>query len=92
MPPRVFSLLLSAVRQYSKGADLVLPEPVLTSLLFTASFLALISTAFNAAVSGLMGAGLGVHTVSSTMQSNIASQDKTIRYWQINLYAPVAAN
>ena len=28
MPPRVFSLLLSGVRQYSKAPDLVLSEPL----------------------------------------------------------------
>jgi hypothetical protein len=56
-------------------------------LLLTASFLALIttniltltSTAFNAAVSGLMGTALGIRTVSSMMQTKIASQDKAIK-------------
>jgi hypothetical protein len=56
-------------------------------LFFTVSFLALIttniltltSTAFNAAVSGLVGTALGIRTVSSMMQSKIASQDKTIK-------------
>src|SRR5210317_2095895 len=56
-------------------------------LLLTASFLALITTniltlthtAFNAALSGLVGAALGVRTVSSMMQSKLASQDKAIR-------------
>jgi hypothetical protein len=56
-------------------------------LLLTASFLALIttniltltSTAFNAAVSGLMGTALGVRTVSSVIQSKIASQDQAIK-------------
>ena len=56
-------------------------------LLFTASFLALIttniltltSTAFNAAVSGLIGTALGIRTVSSAMQTKIASQDKVIK-------------
>lgn len=56
-------------------------------LLITASFLALIttnilaftSTAFNAAVSGLMGTALGVRTVSSMMQSKISSQSKSIK-------------
>jgi hypothetical protein len=56
-------------------------------LLLTASFLALIatniltltSTAFNAAVSGLMGTALGIRTVSSALQSKIARQDKTIK-------------
>jgi hypothetical protein len=55
--------------------------------LLTASFLALIitniltltSTAFNAAVSGLMGTALGIRTVSSAMQTKIASQDKVIK-------------
>ena len=56
-------------------------------LLLTASFLALIttnilsltSTAFNAAVSGLMGTALGIRTVSSALQTKINSQDKTIK-------------
>jgi hypothetical protein len=56
-------------------------------LLLTASFLALIttniltltSTAFNAAVSGLMGTALGVRTVSSMMQTKLTSQDKALR-------------
>jgi hypothetical protein len=56
-------------------------------LLVTASFLALIttniltltSTAFNAAVSGLMGTALGIRTVSSMMQTKIASQDKALK-------------
>jgi hypothetical protein len=59
-------------------------------LLLTASFLALIttniltltSTAFNAAVSGLMGTALGIRTVSSALQSKMASQDKTIKKHQ----------
>jgi len=56
-------------------------------LLLTLTFLALIatniltltSTAFNAAVSGLMGTALGIRTVSSLMQSKITSQDKAIK-------------
>jgi hypothetical protein len=56
-------------------------------LLLTASFLALLttniltltSTAFNAAVSGLMGTALGIRTVSSMMQTKIARQDKAIK-------------
>jgi hypothetical protein len=56
-------------------------------LLLTASFLALITTniltltntAFNAALSGLMSTALGVRTVSSMMQSKIASQDKAVK-------------
>ena len=56
-------------------------------LILTASFLALISTniltltstAFNAAVSGLMGTALGIRTVSSMMQTKLASQDKAIK-------------
>jgi hypothetical protein len=39
----------------------------------------LTSTAFNAAVSGLMGTALGIRTVSSALQSKIARQDKTIK-------------
>ncbi len=37
------------------------------------------STAFNAALSGLIGTTLGVRIVSSMMQSKIASQDKAIK-------------
>ena len=60
-------------------------------LLLTASFLALItaniltltSTAFNSAVSGLMGTALGIRTVSSMTQSKIAGQDKAIKKQQV---------
>jgi hypothetical protein len=56
-------------------------------LFLTASFLALIttniltltSTAFNAAVSGLMGTALGIRTVSSMMQTKLTSQDRAIK-------------
>jgi hypothetical protein len=56
-------------------------------LIITTSFLALIttniltltSTAFNAAVSGLMGTALGIRTVSSMMQTKLTSQDKAIK-------------
>jgi hypothetical protein len=56
-------------------------------LLLTFTFLALITTniftltntAFNAALSGLMGTALGVRTVSSMMQAKLASQDKVIK-------------
>jgi hypothetical protein len=59
-------------------------------LIITTSFLALIttniltqtSTAFNAAVSGLMGTALGIRTVSSALQSKIASQDRSIKKHQ----------
>jgi hypothetical protein len=54
--------------------------------LLTLTFLALIatniltltSTAFNAALSGLMGTALGIRTVSSIMQSKIASRTKRV--------------
>jgi hypothetical protein len=56
-------------------------------LILTASFLALIttniltltSTAFSAALSGLMGTALGIRTVSSMMQTKLTSQDKAIK-------------
>ncbi len=59
-------------------------------LLLTLTFLALIatnilsltSTAFNAALSGLVGTALGIRTVSSMMQSKITAQDKAIRKHQ----------
>lgn len=47
--------------------------------LITTNILAFTSTAFNTAVSGLMGAALGIRTVSSMMQTKIASQDKAIK-------------
>lgn len=56
-------------------------------LLLSVSFLALISTniltltstAFNAAVSGLIGTALGVSTVTSAMHSKIISRDQSIK-------------
>ena len=64
-------------------------------LLLTASFLALITTniltltntAFNAALSGLMGTALGIRTVSSMLQTRLASQ-----YRAIKQHAAVQAN
>ena len=55
-------------------------------LLISASLLALIATnlltltnsAFNAAVSGLMGTALGVRTVTGTLQTKLAKQDRAI--------------
>ena len=46
--------------------------------LLTTNILTLTNAAFNAALSGLIGTALGVHTVSSMMQSKIASQNTTI--------------
>jgi len=51
---------------------------VLLGLLAT-NVLTLTSTACNAALSGLVGTALGVRTVSSMMQTKIASQDRTIK-------------
>ena len=48
-------------------------------VLITTNILTLTSTAFNAAVSGLIGTALGVRTVSSAIQSKIASQDQAIK-------------
>jgi len=56
-------------------------------LIITASFLALIttnllaftSTAFNAAVSGVMATALGIRTVSSALQTKVASQGKALK-------------
>ena len=61
-------------------------------LLLTLAFLAVIatniltltSTAFNAALSGLVGTALGIRTVSSMMQSKLAGQDKAIKKHQSN--------
>ena len=68
-------------------------------LLLAASFLALITaniltitnTAFNAAVSGVMATALGVRTVSSMMQSKIASQNTTIKKHQTSAIKSKAA-
>jgi hypothetical protein len=59
-------------------------------LILTAGFLALIATniltltntAFNAALSGLMGTALGIRTVSSMMQTKLATRDKAIKKHQ----------
>lgn len=56
-------------------------------LVIAASFLALISmniltlthTAFNSALSGLAGTYLGIRTVTSTMQTKLASRNATIK-------------
>lgn len=68
-------------------------------LLLSASFLALIATniltltntAFNAALSGLLGTALGIRTVSSMMQSKITYQDKTIKKHKVNAIKRKAA-
>jgi hypothetical protein len=68
-------------------------------LLLTASFLALITTniltltntAFNAALSGLMGTALGVRTVSGMLQSKITSQGKAIQKHKITAIKRKAA-
>ena len=49
-----------------------------TGLLVT-NLLTLTNAAFNAALSGMIGATLGIKTVSSALQSRIAAQDKIIR-------------
>jgi len=59
-------------------------------LLFSLTFLALIttniltltSTAFNAALSGLMGTALGIRTVSGMMQTKLTARDKAIKKHQ----------
>lgn len=50
--------------------------------LLATNVLTLTSTAFNAAVSGLMGTALGVRTVSSMLQSKITNQDKALKKHQ----------
>lgn len=47
--------------------------------LITTNILTLTNTAFNAALSGLMGTALGLRTVSGVMQAKIAGQDKAIK-------------
>ena len=59
-------------------------------LILTGSFLALIatniltltSTAFNAAVSGLMGTAFGIRTVSSMMQTKLTARGKALKKYQ----------
>jgi len=46
--------------------------------LLVTNILSLTNTAFNAAVSGLLGTTLGIRTVSSVMQSRIALKDRSI--------------
>jgi hypothetical protein len=53
---------------------------ILTFLaLIATNILTLTSTAFNAALSGLVGTALGIRTVSSMMQSKLTSKDKIIK-------------
>jgi hypothetical protein len=47
--------------------------------LIATNILTLTSTAFNAALSGLVGTVLGIRTVSSMMQTKLAGQDKAIK-------------
>lgn len=62
---------------------ITLTRRLLLGLCFTGliatNLLTLTSTAFNAALSGMVGATLGIKTVSSTLQSRITAQDKLIR-------------
>jgi hypothetical protein len=68
-------------------------------LIITATLLALIatniltltSTAFNAALSSLMGTYLGVRTISSMMQSKLASKNATIKKQKSNTLKRKAA-
>ena len=50
--------------------------------LLVTNILTLTSKAFNTALPGLLGAATGVRTVSSIMQSRIASQNKAIEKHQ----------
>jgi hypothetical protein len=56
---------------------------LITTLAFLAliatNILTLTSTAFNAVLSGLVGTALGIRTVSSMMQSKLATQNKAIK-------------
>jgi hypothetical protein len=68
-------------------------------LLLTSTLLALIATnilslthtAFNAALSGLIGTALGVRTVSRMMQTKLAARDKTIKKHQTSALKRKAA-
>ncbi len=51
--------------------------------LIAANILTLTNTAFNAALSGLMGTALGVRTVSSVLHTRIATRDAAIRKQKI---------
>ena len=50
--------------------------------LIATNILTLTSTAFNAALSGLVGSALGIRTVSSMMQTKLATQHKAIKKHQ----------
>ncbi len=50
--------------------------------LIATNFLTLTSTAFNAALSGLVGTALGIRTVSSMMQSKLATRGNAIKKHQ----------
>jgi len=72
---------------YRPDPDTVDPDFIVVATgsrvaLIGTNILALTSTAFNAALSGLMGTALGVRTVSSMMQSRIAGQEKAIKKHQ----------
>jgi hypothetical protein len=56
---------------------------ILTFLaLIATNILTLTSTAFNAALSGLVATALGIRTVSSMMQTKLASRDNAIKKHQ----------
>ena len=68
-------------------------------LLLTATILSLIATnvltlthtAFNTAISGMMGTYLGIRTVSAALQTSLASKDATIRKQKANAVKRQAA-
>lgn len=51
--------------------------------LIATNILTLTSAAFNVAVSGVMATALGIRTVSSALQTKIASQNKTIKQHKV---------
>jgi hypothetical protein len=51
----------------------------------------LTNTAFNSAISGLMGTALGIRTVSSMVQTKLASQNKAIKKHQTSAIKRKAA-
>jgi hypothetical protein len=59
--------------------------------LIATNILTLTSTAFNAALSSLMGTYLGVRTISSMMQSKLASKNATIKKQKSNTLKRKAA-
>jgi hypothetical protein len=75
-------MLPSQPTQFGPSSKFGFKNPLLTLAflaLIATNILSLTSTASNAALSGLVGTALGLRTVSSMMQTKIASRDKAIK-------------